>query len=88
MEELGAERVKGLLLYGPPGCGKSLLAARLAAGLSRRPPTVVSGPEIMDKYGTRGRRSGAPSRPASKHVFSRFCNARPTTPHPSRLDHN
>jgi len=50
LEELGAERVKGLLLYGPPGCGKSLLAARLASGLSRRPPTLVSGPEIMDKY--------------------------------------
>ena len=25
------------LLYGPPGCGKSYLAARLATGLSRRP---------------------------------------------------
>ena len=50
LDELGAERVKGLLLYGPPGCGKSYVAARLAEGLSRRAPTVVSGPEIMDKY--------------------------------------
>ena len=39
-----------MLLYGPPGCGKSYLAARLASGLSRRPPTIISGPEIMDKY--------------------------------------
>jgi vesicle-fusing ATPase len=50
LDELGTERLKGLLLYGPPGCGKSYLAARLSKGLSRRPVTVVSGPEIMDKY--------------------------------------
>ena len=50
LDELGAERLKGVLLYGPPGCGKSYLAARLAKGLSRRAVTVVSGPEIMDKY--------------------------------------
>mmetsp|Transcript_9808 Transcript_9808/g.32710 ORF Transcript_9808/g.32710 Transcript_9808/m.32710 type:complete len:366 (-) Transcript_9808:302-1399(-) len=50
MEALGLRPSCGVLLYGPPGCGKSYLASRLAQGLSRRPATLVSGPEIMDKY--------------------------------------
>ena len=44
-------QVRGLLLYGKPGCGKTLLARTLGGILSPlRPVTVVSGPEIMDKF--------------------------------------
>mmetsp|Transcript_291 Transcript_291/g.471 ORF Transcript_291/g.471 Transcript_291/m.471 type:complete len:677 (+) Transcript_291:91-2121(+) len=49
--ELGINPVRGLLLYGKPGCGKTLLARTIGKILSpARPITVVSGPEIMDKF--------------------------------------
>jgi energy-coupling factor transporter ATP-binding protein EcfA2 len=51
LRELGINPVRGLLLYGMPGCGKTLLARSLGKILSpARPITVVSGPEIMDKF--------------------------------------
>jgi SpoVK/Ycf46/Vps4 family AAA+-type ATPase len=51
LKELGINPVRGLLLYGLPGCGKTLLARSLGHILSpARPITVVSGPEIMDKF--------------------------------------
>lgn len=51
MKELGIDPVHGLLLYGAPGCGKTLIARSLGKILSpARPITVVSGPEIMDRF--------------------------------------
>ena len=52
LSELGIQPVRGLLLYGQPGCGKTLLARKLGSILSPcRPITIVSGPEILDKFG-------------------------------------
>ena len=48
-ERLGIEPPKGVLLYGPPGCGKTLLA-RAVANETDANFYVVNGPEIMSKY--------------------------------------
>jgi len=48
-EKLGIKPPKGVLLYGPPGCGKTLLAKALANEI-RASFSVINGPEIMSKY--------------------------------------
>jgi len=46
---LGIEPHSGILLYGPPGCGKTLLAKVLASE-SEANMFLINGPEIMNKY--------------------------------------
>ena len=50
MRELGMTHVRGMLLHGPPGCGKSLIAAKIGEALKAREPKLVNGPEILNKY--------------------------------------
>jgi len=48
-KRLGIEPPKGVLLYGPPGCGKTLLA-KAVANETNANFKLINGPEIMSKF--------------------------------------
>lgn len=50
IQQLGIAHVRGMLLYGPPGCGKTLIARQIGKVLNARDPKIVNGPEILDRY--------------------------------------
>lgn len=47
---LGLTPVRGLLLFGPPGCGKTALARQISLSLKARSPKIVSAPELLDRW--------------------------------------
>jgi transitional endoplasmic reticulum ATPase len=47
--KIGIEPHKGILLFGPPGCGKTLIAKALASE-SNANFFIINGPEIVNKY--------------------------------------
>ena len=50
VQEMGLPHVRGMVLYGPPGCGKTLIARQLGKALNAHQPKVINGPEILNKY--------------------------------------
>ena len=50
VKELEIQHVRGILLYGPPGCGKTLLARQLGKLLGCTTTTIVNGPELLNMY--------------------------------------
>lgn len=50
VRQLGINHVRGMLLFGPPGCGKTLIARQIGHVLNAKAPKIVNGPEILDRY--------------------------------------
>ncbi len=46
----GMDHVKGIILHGPPGCGKTLIARELSKLITSVVPKLVNGPELLNKY--------------------------------------
>jgi len=67
---LGVQPPRGVLMYGPPGCGKTFLV-RALAGSGRLNVLSVKGAELMDKFVGESER-------AVRELFRRAAEAAPT----------
>ena len=49
-KNLGLKHIKGIMLYGPPGCGKGVLARSLSKIINCQSVKTVNGPELLSKW--------------------------------------
>jgi vesicle-fusing ATPase len=49
-KDLGINHVRGILLYGVPGCGKTLIARQIGKILNCEEPKIVNGPSLLSKF--------------------------------------
>lgn len=69
LEKVGIKKALGVLLYGPPGCGKTLLA-KAVANEARANFISIKGPELLNKY-------VGESEKAIRNLFIRAGNSSP-----------
>jgi len=72
LRKMGQKHVRGMLLYGPPGCGKTLIARQIGKALHARPPKV------------RRWRPGRPIKQPRRRRASSLTNLACTCPAPAR----
>ena len=49
-KKLNIKHIKGAILYGAPGCGKTRLARQIGSLIGCKNIRIINGPELLNKY--------------------------------------